>query len=93
MALGSARRCVKTCVDDTVKFIAVCEIIASLAALAFGVKLIVETESSFDVRQNWFVYAVTLYGVLMFSSGILGMLGCLDFVSVLYPFSLLVLLG
>ncbi len=66
----AVRSCMRTCVDDSVRVVAFCQIIAATAALVFAVRMIVEdgimkTGAWKDLSQTWFVLAVTLYGLAL----------------------------
>ena len=84
------KSCIRTLVDDAVRFVALCEIIAAVASLALA-GMMAERDDVFKSgdwkhpRRSWFVDSVALYGLLMLLSGSLGMVGsskckgfCLD---------------
>ena len=74
------KTCMRTLVDDGIRFVALCEIIAGVAALVAAVAMIEENSvfSSGDwkhLSRSWFVLVVFTYGVLMVVCGGLGIFG------------------
>lgn len=84
------RNCIRTCVDDSVRFVAFVEIIAAVALLVLGGRMVALDHilASGDWKhfeKCWFVYTLAIYAVGLILCGTLGMFGssickglCLD---------------
>ncbi|QDZ20001.1 hypothetical protein HOP50_03g25190 [Chloropicon primus] len=78
----TVKSCMRTLVDDTVRFMALCETVAALAALVFAATIVEQNDvfGSGDWKRparSWFVCAVAGYGAVMLAAGCLGMCGSL----------------
>lgn len=70
--MTKVKSCARTCVDDCIRFMAFCQLLAGGAALVFAARMMY-AESFFSsgdwkhVDRSWFVYTVAIYGMVMVS--------------------------
>ncbi len=77
---GHSKSCARTCVDDSVKFMSMAQLLVGLAALTLAAKMMYSDDffNSGDwsnVSRSWFLYSACLYGSALFLCGFFGLFG------------------